>query len=174
MTRTTRRMHGLRWAWGLVSLCAALILASPALAESNDAAQLDRIYRRSTLQVATPDARLHTFKIWLADEPDRRARGLMFVKHLADDEGMLFIYEQPQPISMWMKNTFIPLDMVFVGADGKVLNVAENTEPHSLKTIDSSGNALGVIELKGGMAKKLRIAKGARVMHSAFGTGQIK
>lgn len=171
MTRATR-MRGFGWARELLYVCALAALAAPALAAADDAAQLDRIYRRSTLKVATPDARLHTFKVWLADDNERRARGLMFVKHLADDEGMLFIYDRAQPIAMWMKNTFIPLDMVFVAADGKVINVAENTEPHSLKTIESNGDALGVIELKAGTAKKLRIAKGARVMHAAFKTGQ--
>lgn len=167
MTLVTR-VNGRSWMRGFLCMCAA-VLASPALADSTDAAELDRSFPRSTLQIATPDARLHKFKVWLADEPRRRERGLMFVKQLADDEGMLFVYEQPMGISMWMKNTFIPLDMVFVAADGKVINVVENTEPQSLKTIDSAGAALGVVELKGGTAKKLRIAKGARVMHAAFG-----
>jgi uncharacterized membrane protein (UPF0127 family) len=146
----------------------ALLMATQAFAETNDARQLDRTFRRSTLQVATPDARLHTFNVWIADDDARRARGLMFVKQLPADAGMLFIYEEPQPISMWMKNTFIPLDMVFVGADGKVLNVVANTEPQSLKTIESKGDALGVIELNAGTAARLHIAKGALVVHAAF------
>ena len=162
------RLTYMRTIGALLLLCTALCGVSPARADSNDSAQLDRVFRKGTLQIATPDARLHTFKIWLADDPERRARGLMFVKHLADNEGMLFVYEQPQPVGMWMKNTFISLDMVFVAADGKVIRVAENTEPHSLKTIESNGDALGVVELKAGTAKRLRIAKGARVMHPAF------
>lgn len=162
----------IRWIRGFLCVWAVALLATQVQAESSDAAQLDRIFRRSTLQIATPDARLHRFKVWLADDHDRRARGLMFVKHLEDDEGMLFIYEQPQPVGMWMKNTFIPLDMLFVDADGKVIKVVENTVPHSLETIASDGHALGVIELKGGTAKRLRIAKGARVMHIAFGHGK--
>ena len=148
-------------------MCVA-IMAAQAVAEANDAAQLDRVFRRSKLQIATPDARLHTFRVWLADDPERRARGLMFVKQLADDEGMLFIYEQPQPIGMWMKNTFIPLDMLFVAADGKVIRVVENTEPLSLKTIESGGIVRGVIELPAGTAAKLRIVKGAQILHPAF------
>jgi uncharacterized membrane protein (UPF0127 family) len=139
---------------------------------TDGATQLDRMFSRSTLQIATPDARLHTFKVWIADTDQRRARGLMFVKELADDTGMLFVYDQAQPIGMWMKNTFISLDMVFVAADGKVINVAERTEPHSLKTIESNGDAIGVIELKAGTAAKLHIAKGARVMHAAFGSAK--
>ena len=156
----------------LLYLCITLVAPSSAHADTTGAAQLDRLFRKDTLQIATPDARLHSFKVWLADDPERRARGLMFVKHLADNEGMLFIYEQPQPVGMWMKNTFIPLDMVFVAADGKVIRVVENTEPHSLKTIESNGDALGVVELKAGTAARLRIAKGARVLHPAFDAGK--
>lgn len=135
---------------------------------STDAAELDRIFRRSTLQIATPDARLHSFKIWIADDEQRRARGLMFVKHLGAEDGMLFVYPQPQPISMWMKNTYVSLDMLFVAADGKVVRVVEHTEPMSEKTIQSGGMVLGVIELPAGTAARLKIAQGARVLHSAF------
>jgi uncharacterized membrane protein (UPF0127 family) len=150
--------------------CATWILVAHAAAadETADAAQLDRLFRRTTLQISTPSARVHTFNVWIADDFNRRARGLMFVKQLADDAGMLFIYEQPQEIGMWMKNTFIPLDMLFVDSTGKVIRVAENTVPHSLDTISSHGLALGVIELKGGTAKRLGIGAGARVSHPVF------
>jgi uncharacterized protein len=150
------------------SVVALLLLAAPAFAGSADDVQLDRAFPRSELQIATPDARLHKFKIWVADNDQRRARGLMFVKQLADDEGMLFIYPQAMRAGMWMKNTFIPLDMLFVAADGKVMHVVENTEPHSLKTIEATSDVIAVIELKGGTASRLHIAKGARVMHAAF------
>ena len=149
-------------------LLVTLVALSPALADTTDAAQLDRLFPRSTMQIATPDARLHNFKIWVADNDQRRARGLMFVKHIGEDEGMLFIYPQAMRASMWMKNTFIPLDMLFVAADGRVMQVVANTEPQSLKTIESDSDVIAVIELKGGVASKLHIAKGARVMHQAF------
>lgn len=139
-----------------------------AAAEGSDSADLDRIFQRSTLQIATPDARLHTFKIWIADDEQRRSRGLMFVKHLAADDGMLFVYPQPQPISMWMKNTFVSLDMLFVAADGKVARVVENTKPQSLDTIGSGSPVLGVVELPAGSAARLKIAAGAQVIHPAF------
>jgi uncharacterized membrane protein (UPF0127 family) len=153
----------------LVGLLALLALAAPSLADTSDP-QLDRVFPRSTMQIATPDARLHNFNIWVADDDQRRARGLMFVKQMADDAGMLFIYPQAIRASMWMKNTFIPLDMLFVAADGKVMHIVENTEPQSLKTIESTSDVIAVIELKGGTASKLHIAKGARVMHAAFGS----
>jgi uncharacterized protein len=146
-----------------------LLTAASVFADTPDA-QLDRIFPRSVMQIATPDARLHTFNIWVADDDQRRARGLMFVKQIADDDGMLFLYPQAIRAGMWMKNTFIPLDMLFVAADGKVMHVVENTEPQSLKTIEATSEVIAVIELKGGTAKRLHIAIGARVMHAAFGT----
>lgn len=152
----------------VLTLILAFYAAPQVRADESAAAQLDRDFARSKLQIATPDARLHTFDIWIADTDARRARGLMFVRALADDEGMLFIYPQEQPIGMWMKNTYIPLDMLFVAKDGRVLRVAANTTPHSLETIASEQPALAVVELKAGTAERLKIAPGARVMHQAF------
>jgi uncharacterized protein len=137
-----------------------------------DSTELDRIFQRGTLQVATPDAKLHRFNVWIADDEPRRARGLMFVKHMAAGDGMLFVYPQPQVIAMWMKNTFIPLDMLFVAPDGKVVRVVANTEPHSLKTIESGDAVLGVVELAAGTAARLKIAPGAQVIHPAFSTAR--
>jgi len=150
------------------ALVALLLMTAVSFADSPDAIELNRLFPRSTLQIATPNARLHHFKIWVADNDQRRARGLMFVKHMAEDEAMLFIYPRAVRAGMWMKNTFIPLDMLFVAADGKVMHVAENTKPHSLETIESPHDVVAVIELKGGTAAKLHIGKGARVMHATF------
>jgi uncharacterized protein len=148
-------------------LLAALPAAAPC-ADNASAEQLDRAFARSTLQIATPDARLHRFKIWIADDAARRARGLMHVEHLDEDAGMLFIYPRTEPVSMWMKNTRIPLDMLFVGPDGRVEHVVENTKPMSLDTIESKAPVRGVVELKGGVAARLKIRPGARVIHAAF------
>jgi uncharacterized protein len=155
------------------AICLLLLVFRAAGADTrqdapSDARELDRIFQRSTLQIATPDARLHRFNVWVADDEARRARGLMHVKHLNAGDGMLFVYPQPQAIAMWMKNTFIPLDMLFVAPDGKVTHVVENTEPHSLRTIESGGVVLGVVELAAGTVARLKIAPGARVIHPAF------
>jgi uncharacterized membrane protein (UPF0127 family) len=148
-----------RLTWLLIA-----VLAAPAIAAASDSDQLDRIFERSTLQIATPDARVHRFRIWLADNDARRARGLMFVRHLEDDQGMLFVYGSERTISMWMKNTYVPLDMLFFDASGKIVQVVQNTEPLSLKTIESTQPAYAVLELKGGTAGRLKIAPGARVI----------
>jgi uncharacterized membrane protein (UPF0127 family) len=145
------------------ALCSLLVLVAATAFANGDAAQLDQTFPKASLQIATPDARVHRFRIWVAETDPQRMRGLMFVKHLDDDQGMLFIYPQTQVISMWMKNTYIPLDMVFIGTDGRVTHIAANTTPHSLETVSSKTPASAVLELKGGMAQKLKIAPGALV-----------
>jgi len=135
-----------------------------------DAHRLDGLFPKSTLTIATPDARVHPFTIWVAEDDTHRQLGLMYVKEMADDAGMLFVYPKAQPISMWMKNTVLSLDMLFVAADGRIVNVVENTTPQSTKIIDSKGAVVGVIELKAGTAAKLHIRAGAIVSHPAFGS----
>jgi uncharacterized protein len=149
-------------------LCALLAWSASATAASNDTRELDRAFPKSTLQIATPDARLHKIDVWVADTDARRMRGLMFVEHLADDAGMLFIYPYPQPIGIWMKNTPLSLDILFIAADGRVHHIAENATPQSTDTIPSNGVVLGVIELKAGSAARMKIAPGAQVIHPAF------
>jgi uncharacterized protein len=149
-------------------LCALLVWSASVTAAKNDSRELDRTFPKSTLQIATPDARLHKIDVWVADTDARRMRGLMFVEHLADDTGMLFIYPFAQPIAMWMKNTPLSLDILFITADGRVHRVAENATPQSTDTIPSNGIVLGVIELKAGSAARMKIGPGAQVIHPAF------
>lgn len=145
-----------------------LFATGAAVADGTDAAQLDQVFARSSLQIATPDARLHSFRVWIADTDARRARGLMFVKQMDDGAGMLFLYPSQQRIAMWMKNTYIPLDMLFVTANGRVAKVVEHTEPQSLKSIESGAEVIAVIELNAGTADKLHLRPGAQVIHPAF------
>lgn len=125
-------------------------------------------FPRSTLEIATPNGKLHKFRIWVAADDRRRMQGLMHVKDMPDDAGMLFIFGRPGPISMWMKNTVMPLDMLFIGADGRIGRIAANTKPFSLDTIPSGFDALGVLELKAGTASRLGVEPGAVVIHPAF------
>jgi uncharacterized membrane protein (UPF0127 family) len=134
----------------------------------NDTQSLDRDFPRSTLQIASADAKLHTFRVWVADTEARRSRGLMHVKQMDADAGMLFVYPRTQKVAMWMKNTFLPLDMLFVAADGRIINIAANTKPQSLDTVEAATDALGVIELNAGIAAKLNIRSGSQVIHPAF------
>jgi len=150
------------------NLCFALLVVFLTPSYAEDTAELLSAFPRSELTIATPDARIHRFKIWMAVSNAQRERGLMFVKSLADDEGMLFVYPASQPASMWMKNTYIPLDMVFIRANGKVARIASNTVPHSLEVIESKEPVLAVLELKGGTAAKMGIRAVVTVRHGAF------
>jgi uncharacterized protein len=110
----------------------------------------------------------YTFHVWLADNPQRMAQGLMFVRSLPELRGMLFVHPEPRPISMWMKNTYIPLDMVFIDATGRIQQIVEQTTPHSLSLIQSRDPAKAVLEIGGGEAKRLGLHPGQRVVHPAL------
>lgn len=110
----------------------------------------------------------HTFNIEVAESEDDKALGLMFRTSLAPDYGMLFAYPAPREISMWMKNTYISLDMVFINADGTVHRVAARTEPLSEAIISSHGQVVAVLEIAGGAAEKLGIQPGDRVDYGLF------
>ena len=93
----------------------------------------------------------------------------MFVKSLPADHGMLFLFERPRFAAFWMKNTYLSLDIVFIGPDGVVVNVARDTEPLSDKPIESEAPVTGVLELVAGTAAKIGLSAGDRVLHAAFG-----
>ena len=113
----------------------------------------------------------HDFTVELAATPEQRAQGLMYRRSMAADGGMLFDFGPwPQRAAMWMKNTYIPLDMLFIKADGEIESIAERTVPQSLETISSRGPVRGVLELNGGTASRLGIAPGDVVAHPIFGT----
>ncbi len=111
--------------------------------------------------------------IEFANTDEKRTQGLMFRTELADDAGMLFDFEGVRQINMWMKNTLIPLDMVFIDADGKVISIARNARPKSLRRIPSGGPAASVLEIAGGRARALGIARGDLVRHAMFGNAII-
>lgn len=104
------------------------------------------------------------FKVELADTPEAQARGLMFRTELGDDEGMIFPSAAPEPRSFWMKNTPLSLDIIFIGPDGRITNIAANTTPYSLESVSSSGLASAVLELRAGRAAALGIVPGDRVV----------
>jgi uncharacterized protein len=119
------------------------------------------------LEIATKSG-VQVFTVEIATTDEEKTTGLMFRKELADGRGMLFDFSPEQEVTMWMKNTFIPLDMIFIRADGSILRIAENTQPQSTKIIPSMGLAKGVLEVIAGTAKKYGIAPGDRVAHPLF------
>ena len=102
--------------------------------------------------------------LWLAETPAQQRRGLMYVRNLPENRGMLFIYAREQPISMWMKNTYVSLDMLFIRADGSIASIATNTEPLSLETIRSGEPVSRVLELKAGSAARWGLKPGDRLL----------
>jgi uncharacterized membrane protein (UPF0127 family) len=110
----------------------------------------------------------HEFRVELADTPAERAKGLMYRKHMPADQGMLFDFHEEGPVMMWMKNTYIPLDMIFVSRRGVVTHVAVNAAPFSEEIITSGGPAYAVIELNAGAASKIGLKPGDEVRHPAF------
>jgi len=119
------------------------------------------------LEIVTKSG-VQVFSDEMATTEEEKTTGLMYRKELPDGKGMLFDFSPEQQVSMWMKNTFISLDMIFIRADGRILRIAENTEPQSTRIIPSGGLAKGVLEVIAGTAKKYGIAPGDRVGHPLF------
>jgi len=105
------------------------------------------------------------FAVEIADDDAERAQGLMFRKSLPAGAGMLFVYDRPQPVAFWMKNTLIPLDMVFIGADGRVNGVHASAIPGDLTPVPGPPDTLMVLEIRGGLARRLGLAEGAELRH---------
>lgn len=124
------------------------------------------------IEPAGRGGKTHIFKVEAAVTPETRALGLMFRREMAADSGMLFDFGQNQPVSMWMKNTLIPLDMLFIDAEGRVVNIAERTVPGSLAGIASNGPVRFVLEVNGGTAARLGLKPGDRVHHPLIAKGK--
>jgi uncharacterized membrane protein (UPF0127 family) len=126
-------------------------------------------FEEDRLAIATA-AGAQQFAVEVAVTSEQRAQGLMYRERLPADAGMLFLYPAARPVSMWMKNTLIPLDMLFIGDDGRILHIAERAIPGSTATISSMQPARAVLELNGGTAARLKIQVGDRVLYRTFGT----
>jgi uncharacterized protein len=142
------------------------LLAFSGLSQSPEAAAGIRP-EPGTVIVQT-DSKQHTFRIELAATPSTRSSGLMYRRKMPDRGGMLFDFVRDQQVVMWMKNTYIPLDMLFIGSDGRIVNIAHQTVPHSLEYIRSAGQVRAVLEINGGLARRMGINPGDRVWHKIF------
>jgi uncharacterized membrane protein (UPF0127 family) len=143
--------------WTAVLAVFALLLAPGALRAAD--LQTLEIVGKSGVQV---------FSVEVMRTPDERAKGLMYRRELPEGRGMLFDFSPEQNVSMWMKNTYISLDMIFIRADGRILRIAENTRPESEAIIPAGGPVRGVLEVIAGTAKKYGIAPGDKVAHPLF------
>jgi len=147
-------MPSLKWiAFAFFSLFVATSLARPVGPQ--------------TIEIASKTG-VHMFTVEVADNDADRAKGLMYRKELPEGRGMLFDFHRDQEVSFWMQNTYIPLDMIFIRGDGRILRIAENAEPLSTRLIPSNGPVRAVLEVIGGTAQKLGIAAGDRVAAPIF------
>ena len=120
-----------------------------------------------SLEIATSTGR-HAFQVEIADNDATRERGLMDRRYMAADHGMLFEFDRAAPVSFWMKNTYIPLDMIFISPSGVVTHIAANAEPLSERVIPSGGPSIAVLELNGGTAASIGLKVGDKVRHPFF------
>jgi uncharacterized protein len=124
-----------------------------------------------TLEIASKTG-VHSFSVEVVATDAEREKGLMYRRELPEGRGMLFDFQTEQPVAFWMKNTYVPLDMIFIRKDGRILRIAENTEPLSERLVPSGGPVLAVLEVIGGTAKKLGITAGDRVSYPIFAGGK--
>ena len=154
------RIRGGAAHWAALLFIAALlaVLAAPVDAK----VRLDRLWLVPASGQEVP------IDVEVAEDPQEKALGLMFRSKLADKSGMLFFYERQQEITMWMRNTYIPLDMVFIRADGTIHRIEARTEPLSEAIIASRGPVVACLELAGGAAGRLGLKPGDKVVHQLF------
>jgi uncharacterized membrane protein (UPF0127 family) len=150
----TRRACLIGTAATLLSAC----LVSPAPA---DAPSFDHL--REVRVEVTSGVKRHEFRAWVADTPTARSRGLMHVRDLPADRAMLFLFEFPQFANFWMRDTVIPLDLMFIAPDGRITNIIENAAPLSLAPLESVAPVVAVLEVAGGTAARLGIRAGDRL-----------
>lgn len=126
-------------------------------------------FKSGSVTIVSVSGASHKFTVELATNEADREQGLMFRRTLAKDAGMLFLYPTAQPIAMWMKNTLIPLDMLFIRGDGVIVNVRERAVPQNLETIPSAGLVKAALELNGGTIGRLGIKPGDKVIGEGLG-----
>ncbi len=122
---------------------------------------------RQTVEIVSKNG-VHAFSVEMAVTDAERQQGLMYRKELPEGQGMLFDFQRDQEVGFWMKNTYIPLDMIFIRSDGRIMRIAENTEPLSERIVPSNGAVRAVLEVIGGTTRKLGIAAGDKVAGSIF------
>jgi uncharacterized membrane protein (UPF0127 family) len=144
------------------ALCSALLLAvgltASAIAQTPPLLDLAS-FAQSSVEIGTGPHRQH-FDVWIADTPERQTQGLMFVRDLPASRGMLFPEPEARPTAFWMKNTYIELDMLFIGADHHIEKIVAKAPPLSLATINSDAPVIAVLEIKGGEAQRRGIRVG--------------
>lgn len=139
----------------------SVVATTPSFAQSPVA------FDESILEIKT-SRDIIAIDVEMAISPQQKSYGLMYRKSMPENHGMLFVYSPPQIATMWMKNTYIPLDMLFIRADGVIENIIQRTVPHSLDVLSATGKVIGVLELNAGSVTKLGIKAGDTITHEVF------
>ena len=147
-----------------VSLIILAACKTPTETKPTNIQSLDNDFERAILIVDADDGVQHQLQVYVASAFDQQRRGLMFIRNMPKDTGMLFIYENNNIQSMWMKNTYMPLDLIFARADGTVSSIIHNTQPLSLASLTSVEPITYVLELNAGTSKRLNIGQKSRII----------
>ena len=142
------------------------LAATPGVALAADAAA------DTVLTIRTAAGAETRFEVEVVDDDESRSKGLMFRKSMPDDHGMLFDFRREEPVYFWMKNTYIPLDMIFIAADGRIVSIAHDTTPLSEATVSSRGAVRYVLEVNAGTARRLHLSAGDTVRHARIMRGR--
>jgi uncharacterized membrane protein (UPF0127 family) len=170
MISGSRFPRGLIWAAIACAVALALYLFYPGPVSGAGRAMVLPVDPTPLVAVTAQGER--RFSIEIADEPSERQAGLMFREHMADDHGMLFVFEATQPVGFWMKNTILPLDLIFIGQDGRIKAIRQG-EPESEAVISPDEPVRFVLEVKAGVAAKEGLADGDLVKHPAIGAAPV-
>jgi len=147
----------------------SIILVSALLSGQNyEKSDLDAAFEQTTLVISSSAHACYIFDVYVAANNAQRARGLMFVRDLPESTGMIFIYDRPAKLSMWMKNTFIPLDILFINELGEIANIVRDTVPLSLDSVAAVQPVSYALELNAGVTRKLGIDDNSRVIFTAL------
>ncbi|MGO9774504.1 MAG: DUF192 domain-containing protein [Roseiarcus sp.] len=154
--------RGARWSIGR-ALAAAFVVLTLCVSTSD----VSRAGELDSLTIATASG-VHSFQVEIAADDAAREKGLMYRRFMPADRGMLFEFEREAPVAFWMKNTYIPLDMIFIARDGSVTRIAADAQPLSEAIVPSGGPCVAVLELNGGVAARIGLKVGDTVRHPFF------
>lgn len=150
------------------AVAAALFLTSMAAVPQTPQPEPLSAFPQSLLAIRTAAGKVINFKIWIADSPRREQQGMMFVREMDEHTGMLFMFPENRPVTMWMKNTYVSLDLLFLDATGKIDYIAASAIPLSQRIIGPPTPEYAVLELKGGACERFGIKVGDKVVHQNF------
>ena len=148
----------------VVAAALIVVLAMASLVRANEPVYLPS----EPLVIETTGGKTLTFNAEIADDDAKRSHGMMFRRSMEEHEAMLFVWPAPYEAGMWMRNTYIPLDMLFIAADGRIVYIARETVPHSLDVISAGQKVRAVLEIRGGASARLGISEGDLVRHHVF------